>query len=94
MESACLLKCSFSQNGPIFEKFPVIFLQLFVPDPDRSHLSPRFAPGSGGVEQIAHATKELSRLDGLEAQIEDLSTKGLKARHLRRGRPRHFELYA
>jgi hypothetical protein len=27
--------CSFSQNGPIFVKFPVIFLQLFVPDPDR-----------------------------------------------------------
>jgi hypothetical protein len=29
--------CSFSQNGPIFVKFPVIFLQLFVPDPDRFH---------------------------------------------------------
>ena len=29
------------------------------------------------VKQIAHTTKELSRLGGLEAQIEDLSTKGL-----------------
>ena len=29
--------CSFLQNGPIFVKFPVIFLQLFVPDPDRFH---------------------------------------------------------
>jgi hypothetical protein len=29
--------CSFSQNGPIFVNFPVIFLQLFVPDPDRIH---------------------------------------------------------
>jgi hypothetical protein len=26
--------------------------------------------------KIAHTTKELSRLGGLEAQIEDLSTKG------------------
>jgi TRAP transporter TAXI family solute receptor len=30
------------------------------------------------VKQIAHTTKELSRLGGLEAQIEDLSTKGLR----------------
>ena len=30
------------------------------------------------VKQIAHTTKELSRLDGLEAQIDDLSTKGLR----------------
>jgi hypothetical protein len=37
LKSSCLLKCSFSQNGPIFVKFPVIFLQLFVPDPDRFH---------------------------------------------------------
>ena len=27
---------------------------------------------------IAHTTKELSQLGGLEAQIEDLSTKGLR----------------
>jgi hypothetical protein len=43
--------CSFSQNGPIFVKFPVIFLQLFVPDPDRIHtcrLDLRL--GSGGGE--------------------------------------------
>jgi hypothetical protein len=37
LKSSCLLMCSFSQNGPIFVKFPVIFLQLFVPDPDRFH---------------------------------------------------------
>jgi hypothetical protein len=30
------------------------------------------------VKQIAHTTTELSRLGGLEAQIEDLSTKGLR----------------
>jgi hypothetical protein len=30
--------CSFLQNGPIFVKFPVIFLQLFVPDPDRFYI--------------------------------------------------------
>ena len=30
------------------------------------------------VKQIAHTTKELSRLGGLEAQIEELSTKGLR----------------
>ncbi|MGO9237475.1 MAG: TAXI family TRAP transporter solute-binding subunit [Methylocella sp.] len=30
------------------------------------------------VKQVAHATQELSRLGGLEAQIEDLSTKGLR----------------
>ena len=29
------------------------------------------------VKQIAHTTKELSRLGGLEVQIEELSTKGL-----------------
>ena len=37
LKSSCLLLCSFSQNGPIFVKFPVILLQLFVPDPDRIH---------------------------------------------------------
>jgi hypothetical protein len=37
LKSSCLLMCSFSQNGPIFVKFPVIFLQLFVPDRDRFH---------------------------------------------------------
>ena len=31
------------------------------------------------VKQIAHTTTELSRLGGLEAQIEDLSTKGLRS---------------
>src|ERR1700731_4345988 len=30
------------------------------------------------VKQIAHTTKELSRLGVLEAQVEDLSTKGLR----------------
>ena len=30
------------------------------------------------VKQVAHTTQELSRLGGLEAQIEDLSTKGLR----------------
>jgi prepilin-type N-terminal cleavage/methylation domain-containing protein len=30
------------------------------------------------VKQIAQTTRELSRLDGLEAQIEDVSTKGLR----------------
>ena len=30
------------------------------------------------VKQIAHTTMELSRLGGLEAQIEELSTKGLR----------------
>jgi TRAP-type uncharacterized transport system substrate-binding protein len=30
------------------------------------------------VKQVAHTTQELSRLSGLEAQIEDLSTKGLR----------------
>jgi hypothetical protein len=30
------------------------------------------------VKQIAHTTMELPRLGGLEAQIEDLSTKGLR----------------
>jgi hypothetical protein len=30
------------------------------------------------VKQIAHTTKELSRLGGLEVQIEELSTKGLR----------------
>jgi hypothetical protein len=30
------------------------------------------------VKQIAHTTTELSRLGGLEAQIEDLSTKGMR----------------
>ena len=30
------------------------------------------------VKQIAHTTKEPSRLGGLEAQIEDLSTKGMR----------------
>ena len=51
LKSSCLLRCSFSQNGPIFVKFPVIFLQLFVPDPDRIHtcrLDLRL--GSGGGE--------------------------------------------
>ena len=51
LKSSCLLMCSFSQNGPIFVKFPVIFLQLFrARSESYSHLSPRFAPGSGGVE--------------------------------------------
>src|ERR1700704_778123 len=51
LKSSCLLMCSFSQNGPIFVKFPVIFLQLFVPDSDRIHtcrLDLRL--GSGGGE--------------------------------------------
>jgi hypothetical protein len=30
------------------------------------------------VKQIAQTTRELPRLDGLEAQIEDVSTKGLR----------------
>ena len=30
------------------------------------------------VKQIAHTTKEPSYLDGLEVQIEELSTKGLR----------------
>ena len=63
LKSSCLLMCSFLQNGPIFVKFPVISLQLCARI-RIAYLSPRFAPGPGGVEPCMRISLRFQRQGG------------------------------